>query len=153
MNRYLYLVLFMWMISSFMKAQNNDSIKYILPDDVEIKIDSYICKASLVDSTIALYLKSIGDDKFTIYVYEINRESDYLSKLTNRFIVINKNKYPLTLDYDSFFSTDSDIGEFGSRDGKILKTITIFEGYNVTFDIKGKRIKEDWGIYKRKSCK
>jgi hypothetical protein len=90
----------------------------------------------------------MGEDEFMIIPGSYRKE-DVFSSFTNRFVLINKTKYPVTFDYDEIFSTvdPHNTGEFSKREGYIKKGITIFEGYSLTFDRRGNIIDENWGLY------
>lgn len=149
------LSLFILFICSFflLKGQNKDSIIYILPDKVEMKlyeqIESY---NSVTNSKLEFYLESIERETFRIVFSRFqDKSNNYWVDNTNRFVLIKDRKYPLILDYDLKFSTmkPSEVGEYGQREGLILKSLFIYDGYNITFDLKGNILKEDLGIYKK----
>lgn len=129
-------------------AQEKDSIIYILPDKIEVKLDSLIAEGKEYDESISFRLIRMGEDEFMIIPGSYRKE-DVFSSFTNRFVLINKTKYPVTFDYDEIFSTvdPHNTGEFSKREGYIKKGITIFEGYSLTFDRRGNIIDENWGLY------
>jgi hypothetical protein len=99
------------------------------------------------------YLEYIDKDTFRLYLSKYNVLSpNYWDNNTNRFILINDEKYPLILDYDSMFGTSkpNEVGEFGKRDdGFVWRSLFIYEGYNITFNKTGRYVSEDWGIYRK----
>lgn len=136
-------------------SQEKDSIIYIFPDKVEQKLYEQIKKViSLESFNFKFYLQTISKDEFRIaYSYEKEPSKNYWINNTNRFILIKNEKYPLILDYDSLFSTNNpkDIGEYGHREGYVLKSLFLFDGYNITFDKEGECLFEDWGIHEKRS--
>lgn len=135
-----------------LKSEIKDSILYILPDKVEVKLSEYIQSSKLENSRWKFYLTRTENSMYRIYVASFKGETtDYWYINTNRFVVIDTENFPLILDYDSMFSTkDPDrIGEYGKREGQILKTTFIYDGYNIIFDKNGKYLEEDFGIYKK----
>lgn len=132
-------------------SQEVDSIIYILPDRIEVKLDSIVTERKKYDEPIFFMLKRVGENEFKI-IPGSYRKDENSNSFTNRFVLINKTKYPVTFDYDEFFGTldTYNIGEFGRREGFIKKRVTIFEGYSLTFDRRGNIIEEDWGIYENK---
>jgi hypothetical protein len=152
-------ILFYFLLSLFTQvsllAQDKDSIIYILPDRVELKLNEYIEKYDNKGKNVhfCFYLENKGNDTFKICIYEIyNSNPGFLEKRTTRFILINLEKYPVIFDYDTYFSTNktNDMGEIGNREGKVLRSYPIFDGYSITFDKVGKFIYEDWGILKKR---
>lgn len=129
-------------------AQEKDSIIYIFPDKVEKLFYEYIQTYS-PDETFDFHLVT-RDDKYKLFV-TTGDKNNYWGNNTNRFILINDKKYPLTFDYDCLFSTENrfDIGQFGQREGYILRSWFIIEGYNITFDRYGFDVTESWGIFKK----
>lgn len=142
-------------ISISIYSQEKDSIVYIFPDKIEQKLYEQIKELISVEIyNFEFYLQTVDIDKFRLtYSYSKKQSNNYWGNNTNRFILINKKKYPLIFDYDSLFSTNKpkEVGEYGHRDGFILRSLFIFEGYNITFDRTGKCLSEDWGIYEKKS--
>lgn len=148
------LFLFLLMYMS-LNAQNKDSLIYILPDSVELKLYEFTKSMEASKYDCDFYLSSLGDNVYRINVsiYRIYND-DYWSRNTNRFLVINNKKYPLSFDYDSLFGTMtkfSDIGKMGEREGYIMRTTFINEGYNITFNIKGEILKENYSLFIKKN--
>lgn len=148
MKKYIIMLLTVYSINAF--SQKQDSIIYIFPDKVEQMLFAKMSDIPNFENlNFEFYLESIDKDKFrTVFAYSQNKLDSYWGNNTNRFILIKDKKYPLLLDYDSTFSTKKpgDIGNYGQREGTILKTIFIYEGYSITFDKTGQFIKEDFGI-------
>lgn len=96
-----------------------------------------------------VYLEKINDEKFRIFVGAKSKDTIW-ANFSNRYVVVNNKKIPLVFDYDLIWSTKKteNIGSFGKRDGEILRTKIIYDGYNITFDRYGKYLEEDFGIYK-----
>ena len=90
---------------------------------------------------------------YRINITEITQD-DNLIENTNRFVLIDTNKYPVILDYDLRFgllNRNEKIGKLGRRfNGYIRSRTIIMEGYSLTFNGFGENIKESWGIYKKK---
>lgn len=129
-------------------AQNKDSIIYIFPDKVEVKFYEYIKKEKI--DNYGFYMTNDSDQKFRVYIYKCDGiNNNYWQINTNRYLIIKDKKYPLFFDYDTFFSTREpfEIGVYGKREGYILRSHPIFEGYSITFDKTGELLSEDWGIY------
>jgi len=92
-------------------------------------------------------------DTFRIFFIEVGRlpRRNYWARNTNRFILINNKKYPLTFDYDSKFSTSSpETVQYYRGERMVRRTLFLHEGYNITFDELGWYISESWGIFKPK---
>jgi len=134
-------------------SQEEDSIIYIFPDKVEQRLFEQIKKVDSINNIyFEFYLQTIDENRFRLtYSYSKKKSNNYWVKNTNRFILINKKKYPLILDYDTIFSTykPNKIGEYGHRDGTIMKHLIIYEGYNITFNKNGECLQEDFGIYQK----
>jgi len=152
MRKIIYILILFWVSQILTSVQNKDSIIYILPDKVEVKLSEHVEKENL--SHFGFYLTSMDNEKYRIYISELNEgNKNYWQLNTNRYVILKNEKYPLYFDYDTFFSTrkPTEIGEYGKREGYILKSHPIFEGYNLTFDKTGKCLLEDWGIYRKES--
>jgi len=135
-------------------SQEKDSITYVFPDNVEMKLYERIKEIPSFDSyNFEFYLQSIEKDTFRLsFTYYSGLIDNFWAKNTNRFILINDKKYPLILDYDSMFSTKNskEVGEFGKRDdGFVLRSLFIYKGYNIKFTKTGRYISENWGLYRR----
>lgn len=129
-------------------AQEMDSILYILPDKIEVKLDSLIAERKKYNEISSFRLNRLNENEFQI-IPRSKRKDGNSDFSTNRFVLIKNTKYPVTFDYDEIFSTvdPCNTGEFGNREGYIRKVLTIFEGYSLIFDRAGNVIKENWGIY------
>lgn len=129
------------------KAQKNDQIKYVLPDNVETFIDSSI-RAQKGSSAFYFLLNKDSVYSISIGSYSKKDEKNILKwvKQTNRFLIVNKKVYPLIFDYDLKFATvDSNIGEFGKREGNIKRVSLMLHGITIFFKSDGTIIKtENW---------
>lgn len=142
-SRVLYFVLLI-AISGNACSQEVEKILYVVPDDVEVQVNKYIERVKKQKEYLIYFVLSKKSDaafRLDVVSYkEINKENViYWVKSTNRYVVINQDKYPLLLDYDYVFSTKqpSNIGNFGEREGYILKTMPINEGYHIDFNRDG----------------
>lgn len=147
------LIIFLIVIGQlYTRAQQSDSIIYILPDQVEIKLNSHIEKIYTYDPNreCYFYLEKTNDENFRIFVGTKSKDTIW-ANFSNRYVVVNNRKISLIFDYDLIWSTKNteNIGSFGKRAGEILKTKIIYDGYNITFDRNGKCLEEDFGIYKK----
>ena len=135
-------------------SQEKDSIIYIFPDKVEMKLYERIQKyTSFNDLDFDFYLTRLEKDTFKLSLSQHNKtgSGDWVYD-TNRFILINDKKYPLLLDYDSMFGTSkpNEAGAFGNRDdGFVLRTQFIYEGYSIKFTKTGRYVSESLGIYRK----
>lgn len=124
-------------------AQSGGKIIYIFPDEVEVKLYNYIKKTEKKQQKVVLTLYKSDAGIYTVFVNfhkvldntSIASTSDKWVKITNRYVVINDMEYPLLLDYDYQFSTSkpSEIGEYGSRNGQVMRTMSINHGFFVRF--------------------
>ncbi len=142
------LLAFFFAGSLYTQAQSLDTILYILPDPVEVKLDIELNR--LIDRSpdnVEFILEKKDVNKYRIRLYG----PPYYSKKSNRYVIINTQKYPLIFDYDSKFGTTepNSIGSIGKRDGQIMRGIFMSEDYSITFDGSGKILHESYGIYKR----
>jgi len=144
---------FIFFFSFNVYCNSTDSIIYIMPDNVEIKLNEYVMDIKQRSPNYQFYFYFSRIDKFSYRIFPANlTEMNKWAYKTNRFILINKNKYPLVFDYDIRFNSykQEEVGEFENRfDGLIKNSTIIFEGYSITFDWDGTNLKEDWGIYKK----
>ena len=132
-----------------LKSQNRDSILYIMPDNVELKLYQYINNIDSSKYSFEFFLSRLDGDKYRICVSIWSKlNTNYWYNNTNRFVLIGEKKYPLWFDYDVKFSTKkpSNLGTIGKREGQILKSHPIFDGYNITFFINEDTLFEDYGI-------
>lgn len=125
-------------------SQEHKEILYILPDNVETTLNKYLERTiKKQESHVYFVLNRMSKDKYKINVAFYSPENEkqliYWIRVTNRYVVVNKDKYPLLLDYDYEFSTKKPhcIGKYGEREGGILKTMPIYEGYSVLFNKDG----------------
>jgi len=153
-RNFILFILFISLYSANIFSQVKDSIIYILPDRVEQKLYEQVKNIDPDGNfNFEFYLESKDKGKFRITFTYKDQLNNYWTNNTNRFVLINKKKYPLIFDYDSLFSTSKpkELGEYGHREGSILRSLFIYEGYNLTFDKTGEYILENLGIYIRKS--
>ena len=130
-------------------AQKKDSIIYVFNDKIEKKLYEHLEQEELIGNCI-FYLTKIDFDKYKVYLSKSNEDNiDYWELNTNRYLIVKDKKYPLLFDYDMTFSTRKplEILAYGEREGNVLRTSPIFEGYNLTFNLMGEIITEDYGIY------
>ncbi len=154
MKRIIILLLLIYGLNISIYSQEKDSIIYIFPDKIEQKLYEQMKELIYTDGyDFEFYLQTLDINKFRLtYSYYKKQSFSYWGNNTNRFILIKNKMYPLILDYDSLFSTSKPekVGEYGDREGFILRSSFIYEGYNITFDKTGKCLSESWGIYKKK---
>lgn len=65
---------------------------------------------------------------------------------SNRWVRVGSKLYPILLDYDEIYGVScaqdlNELGTIGQRDGVVMRTRTLFHGYTVFFDHKGKHVK------------
>ena len=145
------ILLFILLAQQPVKSQDKDSILYIMPDKIELKLYEYINNLDFSKYSFGFFLNKLNDDKYRICItVSSNLDTNYWYNNTNRFILIEKKQYPLWLDYDVTFSTknNSNLGKIGNREGQILKTHPIFDGYTIDFNLKGEIFCENNGIVK-----
>lgn len=143
LDKFLFFVLLLG-ITSNTCSQNKEKILYMLPDDVEVQASNYIKRVSKQQEYLFYFvLNKKPDTTYRLDIVHYKAESSesiiYWVKSTNRHIVVNQERYPLLLDYDYVFSTKqpSSIGNYGEREGQILKTMPIHEGFYIDFNKDG----------------
>lgn len=149
---YISFILFVAIFSLKSQTKDKDSILYIMPDKVELKINQYLETIDSSKYNLEFYLSHMDKEKYNICISIFNNtNNNYWYSNTNRFVLIGEKRYPLWFDYDVKFSTKepSNTGTIGKREGQILKSHPIFDGYNITFFINGDILLEDYGIYKK----
>ncbi len=141
---FLIVLVFMAIAGRTAPTNCNDKILYIFPDDVEIAINDYIEKYADKESlqfVLTLYKDEAGTYKVYVNSYRTDsgNSKHCWEQATNRFAVVNNNEYPLLFDYDYDFSTTkpSEIGEYGQREGQVLKIMSINDGFYVKFSKSG----------------
>lgn len=140
MKKYI-IVLIVLVQSTVLMAQKNNQIKYILPDAVEVLLDS--CVKNIANEKVNFYflLKKDSTYNITIGKYSKREKKSILRwiKQSNRFVVINSKSYPLIFDYDLKFAVidDSNIGEFGIREGNTKRVNLILHGFTIYFTADG----------------
>ena len=148
MKKYFTVLIVVFQITTS-NAQKGNQIRYILPDKIEIALDSCIKKYNLSGVQYYFLLRKDSIYSVTIGRYRAQEKkniSKWISK-SNRFVVVNKMIYPLIFDYDSkFAAVDNDnIAEFGKRDDKIKRATIILHGATIYFDSNGNILRiEDW---------
>jgi hypothetical protein len=140
MKRLLFLLL-LGIVCSRGVSQNVTPIYYVFPDEVEIALDRFIQKINAKKShSFHMRLSRITDEKYRL---DVNVSSDakinglpYLIAATNRYLLVNGKGYPLSFDYDEIFSTPkpNEIGEFGKREGFVMRNRVIHEGFYLIFN-------------------
>lgn len=131
-------------------AQKTNQIRYVLPDDVEIFLDSCIKKSTNKETQFYFLLNKEKDTVYNITIgrYSKKEKKNILKwiKQSNRCIVVNEKMYPLIFDYDlKFAAVDNNIGEFGSREGNIKRASLMLHGVTVYFKSDGSILKtENW---------
>lgn len=148
MKKYLIFILIIFSINIY--SQKQDSIIYIFPDNVEKRLFEQLIDVGINDIfNFQFYLNTLEKDTFMIALsYSGGKSNNYWVNNTNRFVLVKDKKYPLVLDYDSNYSTENskEVGYYGQREGNVLRSFFIYDGYNITFDKSGKILKEDYGI-------
>ncbi len=136
-------------VSTAVNAQSNtNKIQYIFRDAVENWIDSTIMRELHANKSFKHYLFLSRDSAgFSVTVCRyVNKDSSFpikLAKYTSRYAVVRNQLVPLISDYDEkFTSPSSDIGEFGKRDGNIIRSYWLFHNPILRFDLRG-RIREE----------
>jgi hypothetical protein len=143
-------VLILFVCCHFSVVAQSHKILYILPDSVELRINRYILNTIQQEQKLYFLLKkdTLGIYNLTVIPFVPNDNRSDVSawvKVTNRHILIDKESYPLLLDYDFTFSTSnpSDIGELGHREGNIRKMHLIAHRYTIYFKMNGSILKEE----------
>ncbi|WP_165020913.1 hypothetical protein [Dysgonomonas sp. ZJ279] len=145
------IILFFILCLSFYNSysQEIDSIIYILPDKVEIKLNERIESMNLPDSyEVAFSLERTDSLYFRIGVKNYPKNSITFSNI-KRFCIVNDKTIPIiSFDYDYIFGTPypNKIGKFGKREGEVLRRTVIFEGYEIIFDRLGNIHRELYGV-------
>lgn len=126
-------------------AQKNNQIRYILPDQVEVLLDSCINKLKKSETQFYFLLKKDSLYSITIGRYNNKEAKNILKwvKQSNRYIVINAKIYPLIFDHDLKFAAvdNNNIGEFGKREGNIKRANLILHSITIFFKSDGNIIK------------
>ena len=129
-------------------AQKNNQIRYILPDDVEVFLDSCIKKSESKGTQFYFLLKKDTTYNITIGRYSKKEKKNILKwiKQSNRNVVVNEKAYPLIVDYDlKFAAIDDNIGKFGDREGNVKRASLLLHGVTVFFTADGNIIRtENW---------
>lgn len=145
----LYAILITMIFNTHVYSQVKDSIIYILPDRVETKLYEMIQEQNYTKNRkFEFHLTTLNKDTFSITCAKYDEQPFHQgANSTNRFILVNNNKYPATFDYDYIFGTPtpSEIGEFRHREGYIRRNFLLSEGYSIIFDKTGNYLHEDYG--------
>lgn len=128
-------------------AQKDDKvvIKYFFPDKVEMLIDS--CIHSYKSEMLNFYFLLAKDSAYSITIgkYDWKERGNLLSWInqTNRYVVVNSEKYPLLFDYDlTFAGIDlNNVGTFGNREGNIKRAKLLLHGLTIIFNSEGEVVK------------
>ncbi|MDO5523560.1 MAG: hypothetical protein Q4G48_05880 [Bacteroidia bacterium] len=145
-NRLILFCLFSFVFISI-DAKETDSIFFILPDSVELKISEEIKNIDFSEFGLFFSLSTFDKNIYRINYScfsNVSKPKDPWVDNTNRFLIINDNKFPLIFDYDSDFSTQKN-----SISGKNQKVYIIFDGYSITFRSDGTIISEKHGILQK----
>jgi putative transposon-encoded protein len=133
-----------------LEGRAQKKITYILPDSVEVRINSHILTKSGVKSYYLLLKKDTSRTyNITVIPFDNSAKSEVNNWVNNtdRYALINGQLYPLLFDYDFAFSTPdpNNVGSFGHRDGSIRKLQLIAHRYTIYFRTNGLILKEeDW---------
>jgi hypothetical protein len=136
------LLLLLVLIAITSYSQKRKPIVYIVPDKVEIMLDSCIQFYSKRDFDFYFILEKDSLYNITVASYQKNEAKRLIKwvKQSNRRIVINNKTYPLIFDYDFKFGVkDDNIGVFKNRDSNIRRSRVISHGITIMFD--------SWGDY------
>ncbi|MDP4183837.1 MAG: hypothetical protein Q8862_01585 [Bacteroidota bacterium] len=134
------IILLFFMVSNAYPKEAK-KILYIFPDDVEIKLSKYIENTNKQhEFVVYLMLSKSSDERYKLYIAFYKKKHIknviYWVKSTNRYVVVNQEKYPLLIDYDYDFSTSNplNIGDYGGREGQVLRAMPFYDGYNIEFN-------------------
>ncbi len=145
MRNRLVLFCFLCLVLTPMNAQKKDSIIYIMPNSVELKIHEEIKKFDFSEIGLYFFLSTIDKNTYRINYADFPKATgskDPWADNSNRFLIVNDKKFPLIFDYDSDFSTQRN-----SMTGNNQKVYIIFDGYSITFNRDGVIISENHGIF------
>lgn len=130
------------LIGFSLHAQEKANIYFIFPDSVEVIANCYIEKQKIKNPNTK-YFCFLRHDSLSIYSLTIltfkKNEATAVARWvgsSNRYVVINKEKLPLLIDYDFRFGTSDPgkIGKYGKRDGNLKKMNLIAHAFTVIFD-------------------
>ena len=148
MRKYIAILAVVFLQAMTSVAQKNNQIRYILPDDVEVFLDSCIKKSESKGTQFYFLLKKDTTYNITIGRYSKKEKKNILKwiKQSNRNVVVNEKAYPLIVDYDlKFAAIDDNIGKFGDREGNVKRASLLLHGVTVFFTADGNIIRtENW---------
>jgi hypothetical protein len=145
------IIIIVCILCHFVGYAQERKITYILPDSVEVRINSHLLAKSSVKNDKSYYFLLKKDTSRTYNITIIPFDSSAKSEIsnwvnnTNRYALVNGQLYPLLFDYDFTFSTPepNNIGIFGHRDGNIRKLQLIAHRYTIYFRTNGLILKEE----------
>ncbi|PUZ19328.1 hypothetical protein GA0116948_1297 [Chitinophaga costaii] len=145
------IVSIIFIFTQFTVRAQSQKIWYILPDSVEVRLNRYILTSIPKQEVQKLFflLKRDSLNSYNITVIPLTHNTDLniirWVEDSNRYVLVNKNLYPLLLDYDFIFGTPeyNNIGEFGQREGSIKKIYLIPHRYTIYFKMNGSVLKEE----------
>ena len=122
-------------------AQKCSQIKYVLPDNVEVVLDSCVKSVGKEKQNFYFVLRKDTSYNITIGMFNKSEGKNILKwiRQSNRYVVINDKTYPLIFDYDFEFGAieSNNIGDFPSREGNIKRVSLIVHGLTVYFSPNG----------------
>lgn len=131
-----------------------DTIKYIIPDSVELAASAYIEMQKSSKATYRCYFNLQKESKgiYTLFIHDYSdRTSSKLRKWinsTSRFLLIDTSFYPVLSENDFAFGTvtKNDFGSIGSRirNLKIRRIFPIGEPFFIRFSKKGEVIQSGY---------
>jgi len=143
-----YIIIFL--VGLTFRSYSQSGIKYFVPDTVEILLEKQVrsFKNNIKDEKVYFLLGKENDNTYHLSLIrdksnQIDNMTAKLLKSNNRCIVIDQEQYPLIFDYDFTFGTpkETQIGEFGKREGNIVRSNMLFHGYSIYFNMKGQVLK------------
>jgi len=164
-NNSIYLLLIFILASAETQAQVQvqNPIIYLLPDSVEMVLNKEIAtyKHKKVYFIMNRWCENSNNHRCIIWICQFKGEiKNNFAINTNRFIIVNKEKYPVYFDYDIDFHLRKSrtLGEFGERygDARIegngkTRTALLFHGTTVSFDYNtGGNVKTSYELYRPK---
>lgn len=143
-----YIIIFL--VGLTFRSYSQSGIKYFVPDTVEILLEKQVrsFKNNIKDEKVYFLLGKENDNTYHLSLIrdKSNQIDNMIAKLlksNNRCIVIDQEQYPLIFDYDFTFGTpkETQIGEFGQREGNMVRSNMLFHGYSIYFNMKGQVLK------------
>lgn len=135
----------MLLVTIAAKAQKkNNAIQYVLPDRVELLLDSCI-KKSEGQTKFFFIIRKDSLYNISIVRYKKNEERNLIKwvEQTNRYLRIADKIYPLLFDYDFALGAidNNNIGEFKNRDDNVKRISLINHGLIICFNLEGSILK------------